>query len=1431
MPVIFSRSSGFAAGPVDSAWLLITRISEQLTTGFGLLRSKPRQWVAGSFHRSTQNPAINALRRVANLLGLSISQLFALYVRLFRSLGRLLLWLLDWIDYLLVPRTLWKLLKRHAVAMVVIFAVNVVYRLFFADAVSRTRRWISVKLLDPISRQQHEEFSSRLEHATTYAEWREAATALDNLEGLGAWKRDMRSPDYDYRRIAAHLWRLRRLYDAKDIRALMWFLRSSISRNMVGITNHSLYDVLRVGTKELIEDYLGEVTRALRLVCESNSIPLSERFTFFSELRHSFGRSALMLSGGATLGLFHTGVIKALHEVNLLPRVISGSSVGSIIAAMVCTRTDAELRELFSGQPGAVNLSFFPRNDKNDASVSRRLKRLWREGHMMDISVLSRAVRANVPDLTFQEAHERTGRVLNIVVTPAASHGNMESSRVLNYLTAPNVLIWSACLASCAIPYVYEAVELLARNENGDVVLYLDQDPVKWEDGSFSSDLPKERLSELFNVNHFIVSQVNPHVVPFLAFLPDPHLSARPRHPLLAYLQRPLSKTLQYLSLELRGILTNLWANGLLPFTQYLGPMLSQGYVGHVTLLPKGVGLRDYLMILENPTEARLIEQMTQSQKCTWPSISLINNSCMIEFTLDDCVAQLRRQVELEAEAAPLVPRFSNIASAAAAAVSAMNTARAMTDTSAGSQNLHGSSSSASLMGGEGTLAPTRQLKPRASLSNTFAPDGVDHTPSQGLVKRISSSAALSKAGPNQREIDPETIARQQARSGILTHHLVKVLGPARARTFLASLYSPEVAKQIHTYLFGEQIMRQPSRKELRPSTSQRGAEPEEAAPLDLIRAQSEATSEASSEYSSSSAAAVAKAILANTAAVLGESVNGPQLVALPEVHAETKDGFVQEDDPSEVGKTSTPLEPLGSGRRLRYTRPPSQLVPSVARINDEAKSLSVRRKVQSVTPSTDVGGAARVSLGQPAMTHLTRIQSFVADINPKGRTQATPALGLVRAYSAAARAGIDSQKIAAVASAVGMDPTRIVIFDDGPHAPIFLTELRHQGSGQPHIASPSSPSQGARQTPLVLASQPIVGVNEDMYEDVSSPELDHRTLSFAPEPEPLDFDRIEFPDQRSTTIQLSIPDVSHTPTMRPTLAERLAADNLHTTASIPALETTTPTQLPTSGSVWAPATSLRPSDECRRISDTHLREQLERFETRNTLREEEASVLMNPIVLQPTSRLSRSSYSSASISAHQAELPRRDRSSSAEGHEQLSQTIAAPDTTNQSQAGAHPVTSLSKLVVPQASATASFVSPIVVSHEFKLSEPRPREIYAPTGAASAAGVGTYSAGRLQAARRSMLVMQDLLKEDIHCKLDDDIEAERRAAAAAAAAAAAEDAAAIASALTPTATFNPDPENLDYELDLDEGTFTEDPASITVENGKKPAMTNQHLTP
>ena len=40
------------------------------------------------------------------------------------------------------------------------------------------------------------------------------------------------------------------------------------------------------------------------------------------------------------------GVVKAFLEADLLPRVITGTSAGGLVAALLCTRTDAELKRL-----------------------------------------------------------------------------------------------------------------------------------------------------------------------------------------------------------------------------------------------------------------------------------------------------------------------------------------------------------------------------------------------------------------------------------------------------------------------------------------------------------------------------------------------------------------------------------------------------------------------------------------------------------------------------------------------------------------------------------------------------------------------------------------------------------------------------------------------------------------------------------------------------------------------------------------------------------------------------------------------------------------------------------------------------------------------------------------------------------------------------
>lgn len=152
------------------------------------------------------------------------------------------------------------------------------------------------------------------------------------------------------------------------------------------------------------------------------------------------------------------------------------------------------------------------RRRRSDASrLETRVKRFLTAGTLMNIDRLRDCVRANVGDITFAEAHALTGRSLTISVISTTAN---EPPRVLNHIVSPDVLLWSAACASCALPLVFGSVQLLAKR-GGVVVPHATSDE-EFADGSIESDLPMQRVAELFGVTHFLCSQCNPHIVPLL---------------------------------------------------------------------------------------------------------------------------------------------------------------------------------------------------------------------------------------------------------------------------------------------------------------------------------------------------------------------------------------------------------------------------------------------------------------------------------------------------------------------------------------------------------------------------------------------------------------------------------------------------------------------------------------------------------------------------------------------------------------------------------------------------------------------------------------------------------------------------------------------------------------------------------------------------
>jgi len=520
-------------------------------------------------------------------------------------------------NYLFAPKLLGALLLRHGAALVVVATAFRIW-LLLAHRVRSLLRVIGGWSFYI----EYVQAKDARRRAKNYKEWLIYSAKLDRLEGLERWKQTASKKHEKHKQVLQNMKTLQNLLQEKDLFKLMWFLRKKVTRSLPGSSED--YHVLHTGgTKKIRERSLSLTAEALRAVCrlESPDITAADKLEFFSHLRHTFGRSCLCLSGGATLGLYHVGVVKALFTAGMLPRVISGASVGSIVTAIICTRKKHQLEDLFSNRT-EITLEFFKKDGLLD-----KLRRVASEGAFLDLDSLQKCIRANVPDITFEEAHDLTGMVPNIVVTSRDSHDN---SMVCNFLSTPNVLVWSAALCSCALPGMYKPATLYAKNRSGEIVKY-DESDVTWIDGSIYMDIPTERLAQLFNVRYRIVSQVNPHVVSFLegrrAWLP----------------QRILLKSVQYLAREIREIYLGLTALSLLPNHKYITQLIEQGYKGDCTIRPK-VGLFEFLKLFRNPTQDQYNQCVAEGQREAWKYIGEIMSHTNIERVLDECVRHLLAQ-------------------------------------------------------------------------------------------------------------------------------------------------------------------------------------------------------------------------------------------------------------------------------------------------------------------------------------------------------------------------------------------------------------------------------------------------------------------------------------------------------------------------------------------------------------------------------------------------------------------------------------------------------------------------------------------------------------------------------------------------------------------------------------------------------------------
>jgi len=392
---------------------------------------------------------------------------------------------------------------------------------------------------------------------------------------------------------------------------------------------------------------LGESATVKKSVKRLPACHREEVKIFLKRARAAYGRTALCLSGGAMMGNYHFGIVKALMEQDCLPDIISGTSAGSVIGALVCTRSADELKRDFKPEVLQPHLTCFSKRWPD------RLKSLWHNGHLFDNQDWLDLIRwFTCGDLTFEEAYKKTGRVL--CITLSATHQKAPPV-LLNYISSPHVVIASAIVASAAVPGFVKPVTLQIKDSNGNVNNQAEHKDQLYWDGSIKQDIPLSGLAEMFNCQFFVTAQCNPHIVPF--FYAWKGGVGRPSRwssgsgdnswrggfllsALELYLKNDMTAKFRFLD-DLEA------ANKIISsmFTQVT-------YSGTTTIVPDTV-LRDYFVLFTDPTLHDMRRFFKGGNVAAYQHCAMIKEHYKVARALEECLASLEAD---EYEGLPFKP-------------------------------------------------------------------------------------------------------------------------------------------------------------------------------------------------------------------------------------------------------------------------------------------------------------------------------------------------------------------------------------------------------------------------------------------------------------------------------------------------------------------------------------------------------------------------------------------------------------------------------------------------------------------------------------------------------------------------------------------------------------------------------------------------------
>ncbi len=185
-------------------------------------------------------------------------------------------------------------------------------------------------------------------------------------------------------------------------------------------------------------------------------------------MNHSMYKIGLTLSGGGAKGIAHIGVIRALHENNIQPDVISGTSAGSIIGTLIAAGV----------KPDDMAYAF------NNSSFYKIFRLVGVPGAgFVKLDYLKEQLAEFIPTNSFES--------LKHPMHICATNLNLGRPVIFNSGT-----LYDKVIASCSVPWLFHPIEI-------DGHLYAD--------GGITNNLPADAIRQKCDL--LIGANVKPKVI------------------------------------------------------------------------------------------------------------------------------------------------------------------------------------------------------------------------------------------------------------------------------------------------------------------------------------------------------------------------------------------------------------------------------------------------------------------------------------------------------------------------------------------------------------------------------------------------------------------------------------------------------------------------------------------------------------------------------------------------------------------------------------------------------------------------------------------------------------------------------------------------------------------------------------------------------